>query len=163
MVRFVRSAIFEVRPRAGRGCWGTRDKTTLTAATAHVRFPSRLVSAPIVNLRPVLPAASLCCALVALLPLSRQNVEGQTPLHIAVYYGKAELIPILLAAGADVNAKASACASLPRCPPSGWRPANTALRRASAGSGRTVAINRGASSWVPRRWRAQVRGAISVD
>ena len=51
----------------------------------------------------------------------------------------------------------------PCCPPSRWRPANTALRRASGGSGSTVAIKRGASSWVPRRWRAQVRGAISVD
>ena len=43
MMRFVRSTIFEVRPRPGRGCWGTRDKTTLAAATAHVRFASRLV------------------------------------------------------------------------------------------------------------------------
>ena len=64
MVRFVRSAIFGVRPRPGAGLLGSRDKTTLAAATAHVRSASRLVSAPIVNLRPVLPAASLCCALL---------------------------------------------------------------------------------------------------
>ena len=109
------------------------------------------------------PRSARRFALLRLLPLSRQGWKGSTPLHVAVMYGKAELIPILLAAGADVNAKASACASLPRCPPSGWRPANAALRSASGGSGSTVAINRGASSRVPSRWRAQVRGAISVD
>ena len=152
MVRFVRSAIFEVRPRPERGCWvaGTKPSSPrrrLTFAPRLGWFPLRLsISAPFCPpLRSAAP--SLPCGL-----LSRQTKKGETPLYKAVKNGKAELIPILLEAGADVNAKASACASLPRCPPSGWRPANAALRRASGGSGSTVAINRGASSWVPSRW-----------
>ena len=164
MVRFVRSTFFEVRPRPGRaaGVPGTKPlspRRRLTFAPRLAWFPLRLsISAPFCPpLRSAAPSSP--CGL-----LSHQDEYSRTPLHWAVNaIGKAELIPILLAAGADVNAKASACASLPRCPPSGWRPANAALRRASGGSGSTVAINRGASSWVPRRWRGQIRGAISVD
>ena len=111
MVRFVRSAIFGVRPRPGRGCWvpGTKPSSPrrrLTFAPRLAWFPLRLsISAPFCPpLRSAAPS-SPCCL------LSHQTKKGNTPLHYAAWKGKAELIPILLAAGADVNAKASACAS----------------------------------------------------
>ena len=34
-----------------------------------------------------------------------QNVEGETPLHIAAYYGYADVVSILLAAGAHIDAR----------------------------------------------------------
>ena len=150
MVRFVRSTIFEVRPRPGRGCWGTRAKTTLAAATAHVRSVSRLVSAPIVSLRPVLPAASLCRALLSLLPaFAPGSVEGRHAIARRRRVRQGGAHSHSARSRRRCEREGQCVRQPPRCPPSGWRPANAARRRASGGSGSTVAINRGASSWVP--------------